>query len=694
MRNKKNALLVTLSLLAALLIYGAANADAYLITNIEIVDNAVKIKIEGPIKYTIHTPADPFKVSVDIEGVRLGKFKDKIYSDRIGITEITPAQIEMPAVVSRLDILLQAPAAIKPEIKGDTLVISLEPRSNAAGREAADKIKEPEDKKMSLQESKPEIKESPAKEIAAVVFDKSDDGIEIIIKGDGKMPEPAVFELDGRIMIDISGIEMKASLPSKMLHPVKDIKYKAEKEKVRFTIDIDGKVMPEVFAMDDEVVIEFAMKQKQEAGTQKTPNSKLQTPNSNLVSLDFQDADVVPILRLLGDVSGYNIVIHPDVKGKISMKLLSVPWEQALEIILKTFGLEKIMDGNVIRIVTLDAIQKEKDAVAKAKEATGKAEDVETKVYVLNYSNIEKVKEAIVNAKVLSPRGSIGVDTRTRSLIIKDIPSIHEEIQTLISSIDKATPQVLIEARIVEMNTNFAKDIGVQWGAKWIPPDSRLSLKGSQGQTITGGQGDIAPALTNLPVVAAAPFAGGPTSAVTIGYLNAAKTFGLDLRLSAAETVGKAKIISSPKIVTLENERAEIIHGTQIPVVTPGTTTSPPTVSYKDANLKLVVTPSVTPDGTVFLNVEITNDVPDFTPARAIQGNVPIDKREAKNKVLVKDGETVVIGGILKTREDDGKDSVPGFSKIPLLGWLFKREIKKTESSELLIFITPRIVKQ
>jgi len=413
-----------------------------------------------------------------------------------------------------------------------------------------------------------------------------------------------------------------------------------------------------------------------------------------LVSLDFQDADVVPILRLLGDVSGYNIVIHPDVKGKISMKLLSVPWEQALEIILKTFGLEKIMDGNVIRIVTLDAIQKEKDAVAKAKEATGKAEDVETKVYVLNYSNIEKVKEAIVNAKVLSPRGSIGVDTRTRSLIIKDIPSIHEEIQTLISSIDKATPQVLIEARIVEMNTNFAKDIGVQWGAKWIPPDSRLSLKGSQGQTITGGQGDIAPALTNLPVVAAAPFAGGPTSAVTIGYLNAAKTFGLDLRLSAAETVGKAKIISSPKIVTLENERAEIIHGTQIPVVTPGTTTSPPTVSYKDANLKLVVTPSVTPDGTVFLNVEITNDVPDFTPARAIQGNVPIDKREAKNKVLVKDGETVVIGGILKTREDDGKDSVPGLSKIPLLGWLFKREIKKTESSELLIFITPRIVKQ
>ncbi len=704
------SVLVFLLLLAAycvLFTYGTANAGVYLITNIEIIDNAVKIKIDGPIKYTISTPADPFKVSVNIEGVRLGKFKDKIYSNRIGITEITPEQIEMPDVVSRLDILLQTPAAIKPEIKGDTLVISLEPRSNTASREAADKIKEPEDKKMPLQESKPEVKESPAKEIAAVMFDKSDDGVELVIKGDGKMPEPAVFELDGRIMIDIPGLAMKASLPSKMFSPVKDIKYKAEKEKVRFTIDIDGKVMPEVFALDDEVVIEFAVKQKPETGTQKsgvesakkddiqkTPNSKLQTPNSNLVSLDFQDAEVVPILRLLGDVSGYNIVVHPDVKGKITMKLMNVPWEQALEIILKTFNLEKIMDGNVIRIVTLDAIQKEKDAIAKAKEATGKAENIETKVFVLNYANVDKLRETIEKGKILSPRGSVSIDARTRSLIVRDIPSIQNEIQKLITEIDKITPQVLIEAKIVEMNTNFAKDIGVQWGAKWTPPDSRLNLKGSQGQTITGGQGDKAPGLMSLPVVAAAPFAGGPTSAVTIGYLNAAQTFGLDLRLSAAETVGKAKIISSPKIVTLENERAEIIHGTQIPVITPGTTTSPPTVTYKDANLKLVVTPSVTPDGTVFLNVEITNDVPDFTPARAIQGNVPIDKREAKNKVLVKDGETVVIGGILKTREDDGKDTVPGLSKIPLLGWLFKREIKKTESSELLIFITPRIVKQ
>jgi type IV pilus assembly protein PilQ len=145
--------------------------------------------------------------------------------------------------------------------------------------------------------------------------------------------------------------------------------------------------------------------------------------------------------------------------------------------------------------------------------------------------------------------------------------------------------------------------------------------------------------------------------------------------------------------MTVENEKAEIIHGTQIPVVTPGTADRPPTVTYKDAALKLVVTPSVTSEETVFLDIEIANDVPDFRPGRAILGNVPIDKREAKNKVLVRNGETVVIGGILKTREDEGEDSVPGLSKIPILGWLFKKELKKTESQEMLIFITPRIVK-
>ncbi|MBT9139330.1 MAG: Type IV pilus biogenesis and competence protein PilQ [Syntrophomonadaceae bacterium] len=506
------------------------------------------------------------------------------------------------------------------------------------------------------------------------------------------MPEPAVFELDGKVIIDIPNVLMKASMPSSMIHPVKGIKYKAEKEKVRFILDIEGRADTEVFAMEDEIVVDIAFKdRRQTAEVQKaveTQDLKLKTPSANLVSLDFQDADIVPILRLLGDVSGYNMVIHPDVKGKITMKLMNVPWEQALDIILKTFNLEKVIDGNVIKIVTLDVIQKEKDAIAKAKDAADKAEDIEIKVFVVNYADVDKVKDSIDKGKILSPRGNISTDARTRSLIVKDIPSSLDQIQWLVKTLDRQTPQVLIEARIVEMNTNFTRDIGVQWGGQYRPRmgADNTTIRGGLGTTITGGQ-SAGGGLINLPISGALT----QTSAVTIGYLNAAQTFGLDLRLSAAETVGKAKIISSPKLMTIDNEKAEITHGTQVPVVTPGTTTTPPTVTYKDANLKLIVTPSIAPDDSIFLNIEITNDVPDFT--RTIQGNVPIDKREAKNKVLVKNGETVVIGGILRTREDEGEDRVPGLHNIPILGWLFKREMKKTESQEMLIFITPRIVK-
>ncbi|MDA8215054.1 MAG: type IV pilus secretin PilQ [Nitrospiraceae bacterium] len=672
--------------------YGTADAKevkdsgANQITDIEVLDNTVKIKISGPIKYKVSSPADPFRATVAIEGVGLGKFRDKIYSHQAGITEIILKQIETPVITSYLDILLQSPSSIKPEIKGDTLILHIESQAGTVKQDITDKGLP--DKKM------PDAESEAAKEINAAVFDKTDEGIELVIKGDGVMPEPAVFELDGKIIIDIPDVVMKASLPSSIPSPVKDLKYKAEKGNIRFILDIEGKADTEVVAMEDEIIVDIAFKDRKidsakRDDIQKAPNSKLQTQNSKLVSLDFQDADIVPILRLLGDVSGYNIVIHPDVKGKITMKLMNVPWEQALDMILKTFTLEKVVEGNVIRIATLKAFQEEKKAVADTKEVFGKAEDIETKIFTLGYADADKIRESIDKAKLLTPRGSISIDARTRSLIIKDIPSSLDQIQRLVKTLDKQTPQVLIEARIVEMNSNFTKDIGVQWGGQWQPEmgDRNTTLRGGLGTTITGGQG-TGVGLVNLPISGALT----QTSAVTIGYLNAAQTFGLDLRLLAAETVGKANIISSPKVMTVENEKAEITHGTQIPVVTPGTANTPPTVTYKDANLKLVVTPSITPDDSIFLNIEVTNDVPDFT--KAIQGNVPIDKREAKNKVLVKNGETVVIGGILRTRKDEGEDRVPGLHKIPILGWLFKRELKKTESQELLIFITPRIVKQ
>ncbi|GER92961.1 type IV pilus secretin PilQ [hot springs metagenome] len=701
-KNKKIVthylLLVTIFLLFTIVYSYAGN---YQITNIEVIDNAVKIKVDGPIKYKVARSADPFRVIVDIEGVSTGRFKDKIYSRQAGITEISLTQIETPVVTARFDILLENPSTIiRPEMQGDILILNVEPKVITASSNDSQQLNA---QKPTFDTQNPTQKvDNIAKEIAAVIFDKTDEGIELVIKGNGIMPEPTVFELDGKIIVDIPAVTMKASLPSSLLYPVKDLNYEAENGKVRFTVGIDGKVNTEVFAMEDEIIVDMPFKQKmveqkmskaedEQSRSQSAHDAQRTASDTQLVSLDFQDADIVPILRLLGDVSGYNIVVHPDVKGKITMKLMNVPWEQALNIVLKTFNLEKVVEGNVIRIATLKAFQEEKKAVAETREVFGKAEDITTRVFTVNYSNVEKIRDSIEKGKLLSPRGSISVDTRTRSLIVKDIPSNLVEIQKLINNLDKQTPQVLIESRIVEMNTNFSKSLGVEWGTHWSPPDSRVTLNGSiSTSSVTGGNSSN-PVLVNLP--AATSTLASPTSAITLGYLNAAQTFGLDLRLSAIEAVGKAKLLSTPKIMTLENEQAIIRHGKRIPVTTPGTTQGTYTTTYIDANLKITVTPQVAPDSTILMKIEVNKDEPDFSNKDTL-GNPAIDTRSVSTQVLVKDGETVVIGGILKSSESNSDSGVPGLSKIPLLGWLFKKETKETSSEELLIFITPKIVKQ
>lgn len=659
------SLLVTILLLFTI---GYSYASNYQITNIEAMDNVLKIEADGPIKYKILRPEDPFRVVIEIEGIGAGKFTEKIFPHKAAITEITPAQIESPSLLTRLDILLHSPMAVRPEVSGNALVLYVEQHHAVSSEVINDR--------------------HAASEIIAVLFYEIGKGAELTIKGDGIMPEPQVFEIDGRLFIDMSNLKMKTTLPGNIKAPLKNIAYKEEKDRLRMILDIEDRVNADVFVLDDEIVVSLAFKDRKVVDN--VVKNKIRQPDARIVSLDFQDADVVAIIRLLGEVSGYNTVIQPGVQGKISMRLLNVPWHQALDIILKTFNLKKIVEDNVMRIMTAEAFKREQETAIKIREAIRKTEDTKTKVFVVSHADVEKVKESIEKAKILSPAGSIGLDKRTRSLIVNDTLSGLARVEQLIASLDKPIPQVLIEARIVEMRTDFARELGVQWGFQWqeggVPPNTLIT--GSASPIPPGGR---SPGIINMPVQVSPAFPGGPTGAITMGYLNAARTFGLDLRLSAAESVGKARLISSPKIMTIENKKAEIVHGIEIPVVTPGAEDRPPTVTFKEAALKLVVTPSVMPDGTVFLDIEVANDVPDFT--RPIAGNIPIHRRAAKNKVLVRNGETVVIGGILKTSEEEGEDRMPGLHRIPILGWLFKRELKTSETQELLIFITPRIVR-
>jgi type IV pilus assembly protein PilQ len=685
-------------------------AKAPVITGIELLDNAILVTASGPVSYRVHKSEDPFRIVVDIDGMGIGRFREKIFSDKAGITEIELVQVQTPTLAARLNILFQAPSSVSPEVKGNVLALRIRENTRTASvkgdvpEKVVTAVDDPDDGEM-------DGEGDTATEIAEVLLNKTDEGAELIIKGDGTMPDPDVKEVEGKLIIDFEDMEMKASLPAALFSPLKDLKYRVEEGRLRFVLDLAEGFATRVVAFDDELVVAISSKTaqlKKSAPAQdalKTGGSKdqLAEKGARLISLDFQDADIIAILRLLSDVSGYNIVVHPEVKGKITVKLMNVPWEQALDIILKTFSLEKIVDGNIIRIVTVKAYQDEQKAVADTKEAARKAEDIVTRIFPINYGSvydmdakegkppITGVKKFITEAKVLSPRGSISVDERTRSVIIKDTPSALMEVQKLLDTIDKPTQQVLIEARIVEVSTNFSKSLGVDWGGG-LSSSNRLTTAGgsASSSSVLGGNTSNS-SLSNLPARTASSVA--PTGAITFGYLNAAQTFGLDMRLSAIETMGKAKLLSTPKIMTLDNEQALIRHGKRIPVTTPGATAGTFTTTYIDANLKLVVTPQVTPGGTVLLKININKDQPDFSSKDNL-GNPAIDTREAATQVLVKNNETVVIGGILKGTESNDEANVPMISKIPILGWLFKRDTKESSSEELLIFITPRIIKQ
>ncbi|HUK57520.1 MAG TPA: type IV pilus secretin PilQ [Nitrospiria bacterium] len=409
------------------------------------------------------------------------------------------------------------------------------------------------------------------------------------------------------------------------------------------------------------------------------------------ISLDFQDADLSNVLRLLADVSGLNIVISEGVKGKVTLKLISVPWDQALDIVLKMNSLGQTRDGNIIRVATLADIAKQQDEEAHAKDAKFKAEDLITKVIFVNYASAQEM--ALSLKKTLSPRGDVTVDLRTNTIVVKDIDKEVNEAVALAKALDTRTPQVQIEARIVQADTSFAQSLGIQWGLGFSAIKSNSAF-GVQG--INSGAGITPPAFGTFAPDFAVNLPGsvsGLNAVPAVGFNFGRFTenpINLDLRLSAGELNGLTKTISSPKVTTMDNFQAKIEQGESIPFQTSSANTGP-TTTFVDANLTLEVTPHITPDHSIILKVKAARDsIGSFSgPA-----GPSIAKREATTEVLLNDGETTVIGGIFVDERSETESGVPFLSRIPVLGWLFKNETKTDTKNELLIFLTPRIVKQ
>ncbi len=405
------------------------------------------------------------------------------------------------------------------------------------------------------------------------------------------------------------------------------------------------------------------------------------------ISLDFKDADIGNILRLIAEVSDLNVIAGDEVDGKVTIRLVDVPWDQALDVILLTKGLGFVRVGSVLRIAPIETLKIEREARLQERRAKEKLEDLVVKLQPVNYADVKEVSKLI--ERILSPRGSVNVDTRTSTLIIKDIPSVIHEATALLKAIDTQTPQVLIEAKIVEASLNFSRSLGAVWGLGYRPNGSRGG--GGDVHLGDGSVGDI----INLPdavqtnnFITSNPVAGALNGLLTLGLLGADEHLQLDLQLQAAEENRKGKVISSPRVVTLDNREAVIKQGVAIKFVE--VTDDKITTSFVDAVLELKVTPHITANKSIIMKIKVSRNAPQLSAATGEV--VGIDKNEATTEALVRDGETMVLGGIYVVENGHNRNKVPFLADIPLLGAAFRSSTVADERRELLIFVTPRIV--
>ena len=412
------------------------------------------------------------------------------------------------------------------------------------------------------------------------------------------------------------------------------------------------------------------------------------------LSLNFQNVDVRRLLQVIGEFTGMNMVVSDSVGGSITLILKDVPWDQALDIILQQKGLDMRKNGNVILIAPREEIATKEKLEFEAKAQIGDLEPLRTESYQLNYQKAEEVKKLLTDAsqRMLSKRGSAVVDTRTNILFVQDTPSRLEDVRGLIAKVDLTVRQVMIEARIVEAGDSFAKNLGVRlgWGGSATSTGGTLNFVNGSGPHTFGGDSIIrgnssSNSLVNLP---ATPRAG---SAGTFGLMlfNSAKTQYLAAEVSALEADGRGKVISSPRVMTANQVEAIIEQGVEIPYQQ-ATSSGATSVSFKKANLSLKVKPQITPDGKITMTLDINKDTPNTRLSTG--AGVAIDTKHVKTEVLVDNGGTVVIGGIYTQETRDNTQRIPFFGDLPYIGWLFKNREWVDDKTELLVFITPRIV--
>lgn len=589
----------------------------------------VVLEGDGPMEFKSFELDDPPRLVVDVLGVENGVKSKKIPVNTSGVSQVRVSQFsKKPDSVTRVVFDLKRHEEYHIETNGSTVAVNFTGPQAPAEPETASNVIEPN------------VLPTPAERVA-------------------KSPKPAPAAAEQQDLQPVSS-SLKDSGQDVVLFDRADARSQSP-----------GPSMPRLPEVPNMTTLPQSMFESRTiAGGRKVYRGEK-------ISVAFRDADLREVMFFFADVMKMNVVLDPDVSGKVDIRLNQVPWDQGFQVILKNQGLDAIEEDNVVRIAKTSKLRQEAADLRALKQAQEQAVDPVIFKRTLSYAKVQEAMNVLQQVK--TDRGKIVADIRTNTLVISDIPDKQAAYNGLLDALDTQTPQVVIEARIVEAIRNYERDLGINWAVA----TTRSPATGNPYPYRFPHRVDF-----NADVNTAPP---GFPSAGTIGLMlgNITDTLTLDIALEAFEADGKVRILSSPKIATQNNQPATIEQGVQIPVVT--TTATEIDVQYVPASLRLVVTPQITAEDTVIMKLKVENNQPSNTIR--VSGTPGIVTESVDTQILVRTGTTAVIGGVYKLQESESETGIPGLRKIPFFGWLFKNKVNKKDSSELLVFITPKIVK-
>ncbi|MGH7233229.1 MAG: type IV pilus secretin PilQ [Nitrospiraceae bacterium] len=714
------------------------------------------------LSYSLSTGVAPASVTVELPGLARGTRLETLDINTPPVLQMVPREIVKPRTGVQLVFLLTTSVKPDVHTEGTRLVIDFPKEQTAGEQKSATRQDEAGAQSEKALESPTEEatsqRSSPAKMMTKVEVQKRTGEATVVVFGDGDFIYDAKRLSKDRLVIDLPNV---ASMLASPVLPVdhallKQIRIGQHAKKIRLVFDLSNAVGYSIKSGQNQLAVRLtaaaipaptmsapsrlqaqniwpeaadkaqpmvrvaapgrvpfperlSMIHAKPALAQMAPEIKGSTTESEeigqpryvgrRISMDFQAADISNVLRLIAEVSGFNIVVGEGVKSKVTLKLVGVPWDQALDMLLKMNNLGMIRESNIVWIDTLANIARQQDEEAKAKESKIKAEELVTKVLYVQNVSAQEIQTTL--RQYLSPRGLLNVNAASNALVLQDTESRIASMAELVRSLDLEVPQVQIEARIVQADTSYARSLGVQWGIANTTSalnGAGTSFVGNQTGSFSEQQLDSKGTITrgfnvNLPA-AVAGLTSIPAAGFTFGKIGSRDGFTLDIRLSAGELLGLTKVIAAPKITTLDKREAKISQGESIPFQT--TSLQGTQTTFVDANLELQVTPQITSRDPrevgkqVLLKIRATRNA---VGARSNPAGPSIDKREATTQVLVRDGETMVIGGIFVDSQTNQVGGIPYLSRIPVLGWLFKNKTETIAKQELLIFLTPSIVK-